>query len=197
MKATKVTSNIMRKKPVSRFLFVIFLGTCFSLPSLASSLSLTTAIQQENFVSDSNQDVSRTAIGAVGAEFEMNVDHHWSAGIFGGAQTSIISQENLSFGVGGFINYYFKGSPIKSEFKNSSSYISGLSRTSFFGGLGVEQRFLNSENVKSESAGGPFLRVGGRYIWNSNLFLSANLKFLLAGSDYSSVDMVFGLGFYL
>jgi len=189
----------MKRKPVKNIFFLVVstLGLLTTSPALANSLSFTASMQNETFTSDINQDVSRLAIGAVGAEFEMNINHKLSAGVFGGAQTSAISQENLSFGLGGFLNYYFKGSPLKYKFKSSSASISALGRTSYFAGIGVEQRFLQSSDLDSEIRGGPFLRVGGRYIWNPNLFFTANLKYLLGGEDYSSIDLIFGLGFYL
>lgn len=190
----------MRKKLVKKLLIsalTVFGVFAFVCNAFASSLSFTASIQNESFTSDAGQDVTRMALGAVGAEFEMNLNHKLSAGVFGGAQTSIVSQENLSFGLGGFVNYYFKGSPIKSKFKSSTAYITGLSRVSYFAGFGVEQRFLQSDELNSEIRGGPFVRFGGRYIWNPNMFLTANFKYLLAGAEYSSMDLVFGLGFYL
>ena len=193
-------SLVMRRKLAKKLLIVASTVTCvflFTGRAFASSLSFTASIQNETFTSDAGQDVTRLALGAVGAEFEMNLNHKLSAGVFGGAQTSAVSQENLSFGLGGFMNYYFKGSPIKSKFESSTAYITGLSRVSYFAGFGVEQRFLQSDELNSEIRGGPFVRFGGRYIWNPNMFLTANFKYLLAGAEYSSIDLVFGLGFYL
>lgn len=199
MTATLRMIKKMNRKLAKNFFLGAFvtLGLGFSNLASASSLSFTASIQNETFTSDAEQDVTRMALGAIGAEFEMNINHKLSAGVFGGAQTSAVSQENLSFGLGGFINYYFKGSPIKSKFQSSSAYITGLSRISYFAGLGVEQRFLQSEELDSEIRGGPFVRFGGRYIWNPNMFFTANVKYLLAGAEYTSIDLVFGLGFYL
>jgi len=190
---------VMKRKPAKKILLsiAVIIGAFYTNQASASTLSFTASIQNESFTSDANQDVSRLALGALGAEFEMNLNHKLSAGVFGGAQTSAVSQENLSFGLGGFINYYFKGSPIKSTFTSSSAYITGLERISYFAGLGIEQRFLQSSELDSEIRGGPFVRFGGRYVWNQNMFFTANIKYLLAGEDYSSIDLVFGLGFYL
>jgi len=168
----------------------------FSVTSYADSLAFTAAIQSETFTADNEDSVTRMAIGALGAEFEMNISHKLSAGVFGGAQTSAVSQENLSFGLGGFVNYYFKGSPLKSTFKSENSYISGLGRTAYFAGFGMEERFLKSEELDSEIRGGPFVRGGGRYIWNTDTFFSANVKYLLGGAEYSSIDITFGVGLY-
>jgi len=170
---------------------------CFGFSAQADSLSFTIAMQNETFTADTGEDVSRTALGAVGAAYEMNFSKKIGMGIFGGAQTSLVSQENLSFGLGGFFNYYFKGSPIQSEFETDSAYLNGLGRTSYFVGFGIEERFLKSEELDSEIRGGPFLRGGGRYIWNSRMFFTADLKYLLGGSEYSSIDLNFGVGFFL
>ena len=176
--------------------FILFGLFLWSLPSHADSLAFTAAIQSESFTADNEDTVTRMAIGALGAEFEMNISHKLSAGVFGGAQTSAVSQENLSFGLGGFVNYYFKGSPLKSKFKSENSYITGLGRTAYFAGVGMEERFLKSEELDSEIRGGPFIRGGGRYIWNSKTFFSANIKYLLGGAEYSSIDVTFGVGLY-
>lgn len=168
-----------------------------SSKSFAQTLAFTASVQNETFVSDAGEDVTRMALGAIGVEFEKNFTHRWSAGLLGGAQVSMTSQESLSFGIGGFVNYYFKGSPVKSVFSTDTSYVSGMTRWTYFGGFGVEERFLKSENLKSEVRGGPFVRFGGRYIWNSNMYFTGNIKYLMAGADYSSIDLVFGLGFYL
>lgn len=191
----KMTRKLAKK--ILKFSLAIVGASIFAEASFANSLSFTASVQNETFTSDANQDVSRLALGALGAEFEMNLNHKISAGIFGGAQTSAISQENLSFGLGGFVNYYFKGSPLKYKFKSDTANISALGRTSFFAGLGIEQRFLQSSDVDSEIRGGPLVRVGGRYIWNSSMFFSGHVKYLLGGEDYNSIDLVVGLGFYL
>lgn len=168
-----------------------------STGAMAQSLTFTASLQNETFVSDAGDDVSRMALGAIGVEFEKNFTHRWSAGLLGGAQVSMANQESLSFGIGGFLNYYFRGSPVKSTFSTDTSYVAGMNRWTYFGGFGVEERFLKSENLSSEVRGGPFVRFGGRYIWNSNLYFTGNVKYLMAGADYSSIDLVFGLGFYL
>jgi len=186
----------LAKKHLKPALF--FMGlVSFALPSYADSLSFTMAIQNETFTADTGEDITRMALGAVGAAYEMNFSRKIGMGIFGGAQTSLVSQENLSFGLGGFFNYYFKGSPIQSEFETHSAYLNGLGRTSYFVGFGIEERFLKSEELDSEIRGGPFLRGGGRYIWNSKMFFSADLKYLLGGAEYSSIDLNFGIGFFL
>lgn len=176
----------------------LILGVLLCLQSaFAQSLTFTASMQNETFVSDSGDDVSRMALGAMGVEFEKNFSRKWSVGLLGGAQVSMAEQESLSFGLGGFVNYYFSGSPTKSIFNSDTTYLSGMGRWSYFAGFGVEERFLKSENLSSEVRGGPFVRVGGRYIWNSNMYFTGNFKYLMAGADYSSIELVFGLGFYL
>lgn len=188
----------MLQKPVRYFAILILTSiSMMSSKSFAQTLAFTASVQNETFVSDAGEDVTRMALGAIGVEFEKNFTHRWSAGLLGGAQVSMTSQESLSFGIGGFVNYYFKGSPVKSVFSTDTSYVSGMTRWTYFGGFGVEERFLKSENLKSEVRGGPFVRFGGRYIWNSNMYFTGNIKYLMAGADYSSIDLVFGLGFYL
>jgi hypothetical protein len=177
------------------FLFILFLGFAFN--ANAGSITFTSALQNETFTSDQDLKVSRMALGALGVEYEMNISPKYSAGVLGGAQVSLLSQESLSFGLGGFFNYYFKGSPLKSTFESDTAYLSGMGRWAYFAGGGVEERFLKSQDVSSEVRGGPFIRFGGRYIWNSNMFISGNFKYLLAGAEYSSMDVTFGLGFYL
>ncbi len=163
----------------------------------ADSLAFSMSLQNETFQADDGKDVTRMALGAVGAEYEMNFSRKVSMGLFGGAQTSLVSQENLSFGLGGFVNYYFKGNPVKSEFETGSAYINGMGRTAYFAGFGIEERFLKSTELDSEIRGGPFIRFGGRYIWNSRMFFSGNFKYLLGGETYSSIDLVLGVGFFI
>lgn len=174
-----------------------FVALSFVSESQADSLSFTAALQNESFTSDSNESVSRLALGAVGAEYELNFTRKVGMGIFGGAQTSLTSQENLSFGLGGFINFYFRGNPIRSEFETESAYLNGLGRTAYFWGFGIEERFLQSEELDSEIVGGPFLRFGGRHIRNSKVFFNYNFKYLLGGAEYSSIDLTLGIGFFL
>ena len=194
MKLLKLLRRLVDKKANPYiFLFILF----FSNSTYADSLSFTIAMQNETFTADTGEDISRMALGAVGAAYEMNFSRKIGMGIFGGAQTSLVSQENLSFGLGGFFNYYFKGSPIQSEFETDSAYLNGLGSTSYFVGFGIEERFLKSEELDSEIRGGPFLRGGGRYIWTSRMFFTADLKYLLGGAEYSSIDLNFGVGFFL
>lgn len=183
-------------KPAKTLAFILF-SLIFTETSFADSLAFNISLQNETFTADDGKDVTRMALGAVGAEYEMNFSRKISMGIFGGAQTSLVSQENLSFGLGGFVNYYFKGSPVKSDFQTESAYINGLGRWSYFGGFGIEERFLKSEELDSEIRGGPFVRFGGRYIWNSKMFFSGSLKYLLGGAEYSSIDATLGVGFFL
>lgn len=195
----KVHKRMMKRhflKPVNKFLAVSAILLMTS-GAYADSLSFTMAMQMETFKADDGKDVSRMALGAVGAEYELNFSRKIGMGIFGGAQTSLISQENLSFGLGGFVNYYFKGNPVRSEFETGDAYINGLGRTAYFAGFGIEERFLKSSELDSEIRGGPFLRFGGRYIWNSKIFFSGNFKYLLGGEDYSSIDINLGLGFFI
>jgi len=187
--------KMMLLKPLKLISLLALIG--FTSQANADSLSFTMALQNESFTADTGETVSRMALGAVGAAYEMNFSKKVGMGIFGGAQTSLVSQENLSFGMGGFFNYYFKGSPIQSEFETESAYLNGLGRTSYFVGFGIEERFLKSEELDSEIRGGPFFRGGGRYIWNSRMFLTADLKYLLGGAEYSSIDLNFGIGFFL
>lgn len=185
------------QKLVKAFTLFSFISFGPAVAWAQQSLTFTTAMQSEAFTLETGEDVSRTALGSVGIEYELNFSHRWSAGILGGAQVSMTNQESLSFGLGGFVNYYFKGSPIKSTFRTDTTYLSGMSRWAYYGGLGVEERFLNSSEVSGEIRGGPFVRFGGRYIWNSKMYLTGSFKYLMAGEDYSSMDLVFGLGFYL
>lgn len=191
-----IRQNKTLQKLVKAFLFAL-VAFSFTSESQADSLSFTAALQNETFTSDSNESVTRLALGAVGAEYELNFSHKIGMGIFGGAQTSLISQENLSFGLGGFINFYFRGSPIQSVFETESAYINGLGRTAYFWGFGVEERFLQSEELESEIVGGPFLRFGGRHIRNSKVFFNYSFKYLLGGAEYSSIDLNLGIGFFL
>lgn len=163
----------------------------------AHSLTITSSLQNETFTSDEGEDVTRMALGALGAEYEFNMSDKLGIGVLGGAQVSLASQENLSFGMGGFFNYYFKGSPNKSTFKSDTAYLSGLGRWAYYVGAGFEERFLKSENLDSEIRGGPFIRFGGRYMWDSKIFFSGNFKYLLGGAEYSSMDITLGIGFYL
>lgn len=182
---------------VLSFISVLCMGTVLGQYAQAHSITVTSSIQNETFTSDQDLSVTRMALGALGAEYEMNLNTKLSFGILGGAQVSLASQESLSFGIGGFFNYYFKGSPIASTFKSDTAVITGTGRWAYFVGGGVEERFLKSEELDSEVRGGPFIRFGGRYIWDSNLFFSGNFKYLLAGADYSSMDITFGIGFFL
>ncbi len=184
-------------KQANKFLLVLIALFMIISESYADSLVFSMALQHETFQADSGKDIKRIALGAVGAEYEINFSTKIAMGVFGGAQTSLISQENLSFGLGGFINFYFKGSPVKSEFKARNVYINGVGQTAYFYGFGVEERFLKSVELDSEIRGGPFVRFGGRYIWNSRMFFSGNLKYLLGGKTYSSMDLTFGAGVFL
>lgn len=177
----------------------ILLFTPILMPQIANahSVTITSSLQSETFTSDEGLDVSRTALGALGGEYEFNVSDKLSLGVLGGAQVSFASQETLSFGMGGFANYYFKGNPNQSTFKSSTATITGLGRWAYFVGTGFEERFLKSEQLDSEIRGGPFIRFGGRYIWNNSTFISGNFKYLLGGAEYSSIDITFGIGFYL
>lgn len=163
----------------------------------AEMITLTAALQNETFKSDTGEDVTRLSIGAIGAEYELMLVPKLSFGILGGAQVSLTEQESLSFGLGGFLNYYFKGTPKKSEFVSDTASFMGMSRWAYYVGMGVEERFLNSSAIDSEVHGGIFLRGGGRYIWNSKMYGTFNLKYFMAGAEFSSIDFVFGLGFYL
>ena len=165
--------------------------------AFADSLTFTLAMQNESFTADNGESVTRLALGAAGAEYELNISRKVGVGIFGGAQTSLTSQENLSFGLGGFYNYYFRGSPIRSQFETESAFINGLGRNSMFVGFGIEERFLQSVELDSEIVGGPFLRFGGRHIRNSRVFFNYNFKFLLGGAEYSSIDLTVGVGYFL
>ncbi len=188
-------------KPANRLVFsmlsIMALSWSNSALAKSHSLTLTMGLQNEAFTSDVGEDVTRMALGAVGAEYELNLSNKLSLGILGGAQVSFVSQETLSFGIGGFLNYYFKGSPIKSSFKSDSAVLSGSSRWAYFVGTGFEERLLKSEELDSEIRGGPFIRFGGRYIWNSEMFFSGNFKYLLGGAEYNSMDITFGIGFFL
>lgn len=175
-------------------------GLLLGHPALAKknhSLTMTSGLQNETFVSDAGEDVTRMALGALGAEYELNLSEKLGIGILGGAQVSFATQETLSFGIGGFANYYFKGNPLKSGFKSDSAVLSGASRWAYFVGTGFEERFLKSVELDSEIRGGPFIRFGGRYNWNSDIFVSGNFKYLLGGAEYNSMDITFGIGFYL
>lgn len=184
-------------KRANKTILLFAAAMLISSTAFADSLGFNLALQSETFDADTGESVTRLAVGAVGAEYEMNFSRKISMGIFGGAQTSLVSQENLSFGLGGFVNYYFKGSPVKSEFQTGTAYINGMGRTAYFVGFGIEERFLKSSELDSEIRGGPFLRGGGRYIWNSRMFFSGSLKYLLGGETYSSIDLVIGVGFFL
>lgn len=186
-------------KQVNFLLSAVLLGFVYSNSAFAKghSLTITSGLQNEAFTSDEGEDVTRMALGAVGAEYELNISDKLGLGVLGGAQVSFVSQETLSFGVGGFLNYYFKGSPIKSTFKSDSAVLSGSSRWAYFFGTGFEERLLKSSELDSEIRGGPFIRFGGRYIWNSEIFMTGNFKYLLGGAEYNSMDITFGIGFFL
>ncbi len=196
MKVCRIMKRQLLKQ-ANKFLLVFIAFFMVISESHGDSLGFSMALQNEVFQADSGKDIRRIALGAVGAEYEMNLSSKVAVGIFGGAQTSVISQENLSFGLGGFVNIYFKGNPIKSEFKTGDVYINVMDQVAYFYGFGVEERFLKSSQLDSEIRGGPFVRFGGRYIWNSRMFFSGNFKYLLGGETYSSMDLTLGVGFFL
>lgn len=182
------------KRVLEKIIFLTFL--LFSSVAHGGMFTLTSAIQSETFVSDQGEDVSRMSLGAIGAEFEMNLNPKWSVGVLGGSQVSLTTQESLSFGIGGFANYYFKGRPVPMSFYSDSIVLEGMQRWAYFVGGGVEQRFLNSAAIQSEVRGGIFIRGGGKYIFNSKMFATGNLKYFMAGAEFSSMDITFGLGFF-
>jgi hypothetical protein len=188
-------------KQASFIAIIVALGlmTGWSQPVFGKShsLTITSGLQNETFTSDEGEDVTRMALGAIGAEYELNLSDKLSLGILGGAQVSFVSQETLSFGLGGFLNYFFKGSPNKSTFKTDTAVLSGSNRWAYFVGTGFEERFIKSSELDSEIRGGPFIRFGGRYIWNSEIFMTGNFKYLLGGAEYNSIDITFGIGFFL
>lgn len=188
-------------KQVKAIFGTLLIGFIFALSNTVQakshSLTITSGLQNETFTSDEGEDVTRMALGAIGAEYELNLSDKLSLGVLGGAQVSFVSQETLSFGLGGFLNYYFKGSPNKSTFKTDSAVISGSNRWAYFVGTGFEERFIKSSELDSEIRGGPFIRFGGRYIWNSEMFMTGNFKYLLGGAEYNSIDITLGIGFFL
>lgn len=192
-----ILQSVKQVNSLSFKLLFSLITLLFAFQVKANSLTITSGLQNETFTSDTGLDVTRMALGAVGAEYEYNVSDKLGVGVLGGAQVSFVSQETLSFGIGGFFSYYIKGSPNRSTFKSDTAYISGLGRMAYFVGMGFEERLLKSEELESEIRGGPFFRFGGRYMWNSNMFFTGNFKYLMGGAEYNSMDITFGIGFYL
>lgn len=175
---------------LASFIFLFFFPSIGNADSLVFNLGF----QMEAFVADSGEDVSRTSIGSFNIEYEIDFTPKLSIGVLGGGQTSLTTQETLSFGLGGFINYYFKGKPRMVKYSSTEVSLYGMEKWSYYAGFGVEERFLNSSEIDSEIRGGPFVRFGGRLLWNKKMFFTGNIKYLLAGAEYSSIEGYIGVG---
>ncbi len=175
-----------------------FLLILIPLSAQANNLIINTGMQMETITLDSGKNADRTSIGSVAIEYEFDIHKKLTIGIIGGSATSLTTQEILSFGIGAYANYFFKGQHGFTEFKRNDVSAKGISgKWAYFAGGGVEQRLLNSSEISSETKGGIFIRGGARRIWNENVFFQGYARYLLGGAEYTSLDLFVGIGFYL
>lgn len=172
-----------------------FLLIFYPLSANANKLIFNTGMQMETILLDSGEDVDRTSIGSVSIEYEFDIHQKLTIGIIGSSATSLTTQEILSFGMGAYFNYFFKGEHRFSDFRRENVSAKGISgKWAYFAGGGIEQRFLNSSEISSDTKGGIFFRGGARRHWNENIFFQGYLRYLLGGEEYTSIDVIFGVG---